>query len=99
VLADAVDVALRVASALEEVGARYFVGGSFASSLDGEPRATNDIDFVIDLKVGKIADFVAVLLGSRIGHEDPWLSQQLNIGTVSLLRRRCKGDCLGLPPV
>ena len=60
-LADAVDVALHVASALEQVGARYFVGGSFASSLDGEPRATNDIDFVIDLKVGKIADFVAAL--------------------------------------
>jgi hypothetical protein len=61
VSADALDVALRVAGALEQVGAGYFVGGSFASSLDGEPRATNDIDFVIDLKVGKIADFVAAL--------------------------------------
>ena len=60
-LADAIDVALRVAGALEQVGADYFIGGSFASSLDGEPRATNDIDFVIDLKVGKIADFVAAL--------------------------------------
>ena len=61
VLADVVDVALRVAGALEQVGAGYFVGGSFASSLDGEPRATNDIDFVIDLKVGKFVDFVAAL--------------------------------------
>jgi hypothetical protein len=61
VSADALDVALRVATALEQVGAGYFVGGSFASSLDGEPRATNDIDFVIDLKLGKIADFVAAL--------------------------------------
>ena len=61
VLADAVDVALRVAGALEQVGAGYFVVGSFASSLDGEPRATNDIDFVIDLKVGRLADFVAAL--------------------------------------
>jgi hypothetical protein len=60
-LADPIDVALRVAGALEQVGADYFVGGSFASSLDGEPRATNDIDFVIDLKVGRIADFVAAL--------------------------------------
>jgi hypothetical protein len=58
---DAVEVALRVAEALDKVGAGYFVGGSFASSLDGEPRATNDIDFVIDLKAGKIADFVAAL--------------------------------------
>jgi hypothetical protein len=58
---DAVEVALWVAEALDKVGAGYFVGGSFASSLDGEPRATNNIDFVIDLKVGKIADFVAAL--------------------------------------
>jgi hypothetical protein len=61
VLADAIEVALRVGEALEQVGASYFVGGSLASSLDGEPRATNDIDFVIDLKAGKIADFVAAL--------------------------------------
>jgi hypothetical protein len=61
VSADALDVALRVAGALEQVGAGYFVGGSFAGSLDGEPRATNDIDFVIDLNLGKIADFVAAL--------------------------------------
>jgi hypothetical protein len=61
VLGDAVEVALRVAEALESVGAAYFVGGSLASSLDGEPRATNDIDFVIDLKVGRIADFVVAL--------------------------------------
>ncbi len=54
VLADAIDVALRVASALEQVGADYFVGGSFASSLDGEPHATNDIDFVIDLKASRV---------------------------------------------
>jgi hypothetical protein len=60
-LPDALDIALRVARALEQVGAGYFVGGSFASSLDGEPRATNDIDFVIDLKIGKIADFVTAL--------------------------------------
>lgn len=33
-LPDAFDVALHVARALEQVGAGYFVGGSFASSLD-----------------------------------------------------------------
>lgn len=46
---DIVDIALRVGEALEKVGASYFVGGSLASSIDGEPRATNDIDFVIDM--------------------------------------------------
>jgi len=51
---DVIDVALRIAQALESVGATYFVGGSLASSLHGELRATNDIDFVIDIAVGKI---------------------------------------------
>ncbi len=36
---DALDVAFRVAAAVERVGGRYFVGGSIASSVDGEPRA------------------------------------------------------------
>lgn len=50
---NAVDIALKVASALTSVGAEYFLGGSLASSLQGEPRATNDIDFVIELPVGR----------------------------------------------
>jgi hypothetical protein len=58
---DVVDVAWRVAEALEKVGARYFVGGSLASSIDGEPRATNDVDFVIDMAVGKVREFVDLL--------------------------------------
>jgi hypothetical protein len=36
---NAIDIALKVARALTEVGAEYFVGGSLASSLQGEPRA------------------------------------------------------------
>lgn len=46
---DAIAVALRVGEAIESVGGAYFVGGSLASSLQGEPRATNDIDLVIDV--------------------------------------------------
>lgn len=51
---DIIDVAFLVAGALESVGAEYFIGGSLASSLQGEPRATNDIDFVISLPIGRI---------------------------------------------
>jgi len=58
---DVIDVALRVAEALESVGARYFVGGSLASSLDGQPRATNDIDLVIDIPLGKLGALTAAL--------------------------------------
>jgi len=58
---DVIDMALRVAEALGRVGASYFVGGSLASSIDGEPRATNDIDFVIDMAVGKVREFGELL--------------------------------------
>lgn len=51
---NAIDIALKVATALTAVGADYFLGGSLASSLQGEPRATNDIDFVIALPAGRI---------------------------------------------
>lgn len=51
---NAIDIALKVASALTAVGAEYFLGGSLASSLQGEPRATNDIDFVISLPAGRV---------------------------------------------
>jgi hypothetical protein len=54
---NAIDIALKVAVALTSVEADYFVGGSLASSLHGEPRATNDIDFVIALPIGKVGAF------------------------------------------
>jgi hypothetical protein len=55
------DVALRVARALDELGIRYLVGGSVASSLLGEPRATNDIDILVDISEGQVARFAATL--------------------------------------
>lgn len=60
---NAIDIALKVARALNAVGAEYFVGGSLASSLQGEPRATNDIDFVIALPLGKVGDLRTELGG------------------------------------
>jgi hypothetical protein len=61
---DPIDVALEVAAAIESVGGEYFVGGSVASSLQGGPRATNDIDIVLMLPLGRLADF-AMALGPR----------------------------------
>jgi Nucleotidyl transferase AbiEii toxin, Type IV TA system len=58
---NAIDIALKVASALTTVGAEYFVGGSLASSLQGEPRATNDIDFVISLPARRVDALRAAL--------------------------------------
>lgn len=61
---DVVDVTIRVTSALEQVGVGYFLGGSLASSLQGEPRATNDIDLVVDLTEEQVP-----ALAARLGPE------------------------------
>ncbi len=51
---DELDVALRLARAFDTLEIPYFVGGSLASSLQGEPRATNDIDCVVELNEGQV---------------------------------------------
>ena len=61
VVVDAIAVALRVGAAIEAAGGAYFVGGSLASSLQGEPRATNDVDVVLTLPLGRIQALVAAL--------------------------------------
>lgn len=58
---DPIAIALLVAAAIEAAGGAYFVGGSVASSLQGDPRSTNDIDFVISLGLGKIGAFADAL--------------------------------------
>ena len=55
------DVALRVGRALDSLGIRYLVGGSVASSLLGEPRATNDIDLLVDMTESQVEPFAAAL--------------------------------------
>ena len=48
-LPDPLAVALLVGRLLEKLRVLYLVSGSFASSLHGEPRSTNDVDVVADL--------------------------------------------------
>ena len=44
---------------LEGLGLRYFVTGSSATIFYGEPRFTNDIDIVLDLPPGRVAELCA----------------------------------------
>jgi hypothetical protein len=56
-----VDVALIVARALDACRVPYVVGGSLASSVSGEPRATLDIDLMIDISPASIACLITAL--------------------------------------
>lgn len=53
---------LRVASALEESGLDYAVGGSIASGLYGEARATFDLDILVELPAWRV-EALAIALG------------------------------------
>ncbi len=58
---DGYDIAWQVAQAFEKVGVEYFLGDSMASSLQGPPRFTNDIDFVAHLRLTAVPRFVEAL--------------------------------------
>lgn len=57
------DVARRVAEVFEQLGIRYCIGGSIASGIHGEYRATNDADLVADILPQHIAPLVRALEG------------------------------------
>lgn len=47
---DPIAVIFLVIAALEKIGIKYLIGGSFASSIYGEPRATRDADVLADIR-------------------------------------------------
>ena len=57
-LPEPIAVASLVTGALTRIGVSYVIGGSFASSVHGEPRSTNDIDMVVDLRQGDMDAFI-----------------------------------------
>jgi len=62
-LEDVVDIALRVAEALEKVGASYLSAEVWPARSTGNRAPPNDIDFVIDMAVGKVRE-LSELLGT-----------------------------------
>lgn len=56
-----IELALKVARTLDELGIPYVVGGSVASSALGEPRATMDIDIAVRMGPPDLPQLVAEL--------------------------------------
>lgn len=81
-----------VVRVLEDLGVRYVVGGSVASSIYGEPRATQDVDIVAELQDEHVDGFIAGLAGgfyaaahemdiahgSSIETVPPWVGPETN---------------------
>jgi hypothetical protein len=53
------DLVVHVGSILDELGVRWVLGGSLASSLVGEPRSTLDIDLAVEIDRGDVSALVA----------------------------------------
>ena len=62
-LPDPLRVALAFAAILDRLAVPYVTAGSFASSLHGEPRSTDDVDLVADLRAAQVAPLVSALEG------------------------------------
>jgi hypothetical protein len=64
------DIALDVSSCLEQANVPYVIGGSVASSIHGEPRATMDVDFVAGFDDDSLARVIESLRPDYYLHED-----------------------------
>jgi hypothetical protein len=49
VIEDPISLAIRVSTRLDSIQVSYYIGGSLASSLWGEPRYSKDLDLVIEI--------------------------------------------------
>ena len=62
-ISEPIAVTLRVVQALEALEIRYLIGGSLASTVHGEPRATLDSDLVAELQPQHAQPLIAILQG------------------------------------
>ena len=58
---DTLKAALAAANVFEELGVRWFLGGSLASSVHGIPRATFDADIMADLRAEQVRPIIKKL--------------------------------------
>lgn len=60
-LLDPIDLALAMKQVFDQLKVQHFIGGSIASSLVGEYRFTNDIDFIARLEPNHVSPLVKQL--------------------------------------
>jgi hypothetical protein len=70
----------RVLAVLEDMGVPCVVGGSYASSVHGFPRATNDIDLVADVRSEHLQPLFELLHGEFYVEPDA-VAEAINLGT------------------
>ncbi|MEZ5404477.1 MAG: nucleotidyl transferase AbiEii/AbiGii toxin family protein [Bryobacteraceae bacterium] len=67
------EAAAALIGTLERLGFRYAIGGSFASSLHGVARATQDIDLVVDLPLPRVRELYSAVAADFYADEETML--------------------------
>ena len=94
---DLLDVTLAVTATLDRCGIPYTVGGSLASSMSGEPRASLDADVVVQIRPDQIDDFVS-LLGEAFYADSDAIRRAIDGGSSTNLVHRPTGIKIDLFP-
>ena len=79
------DIALRVVAILDDLGIPYVLGGSLASSIVGEPRATADVDLAIRIAEENVAPLVRALEPEFYVSEDAALDAVHRLASFNLV--------------
>jgi len=82
----------RVVEALDGAGIPYMLTGSLASSLQGEPRASHDIDLVISITAGDVARVTEVLSAPEVYLDEYAVSDATRRRTMFNLIDSSSGD-------
>ena len=82
----------RVVEALGDAGVGYLLSGSLASSLQGEPRATHDIDLVVDIRPADVGRLVEALAGPSIYLDEHAVAEAVRRRSMFNLLDSATGD-------
>lgn len=83
---------IRVVAALESAGVDYMLSGSLASSLQGEPRATHDIDLVVALRPADVPIVAAALSGPSVYLDERAMEEAVRRRSMFNLIDSASGD-------
>lgn len=81
-----VAIALEVGRQFDALGVTWLVGGSVASSILGEPRATADVDLVADLRGRHVSALYAALVDTYYIDEDATKAAVRTRGTFNVIQ-------------
>ena len=87
-----VDLLRHVVSILEEAGIKYMITGSIASSLQGEPRATHDLDVVVEIRDADVPVVLAAFPQPRFYAETKAIREAIRTGGMFNVIDVTEGD-------